>query len=140
MLKKFFAEFKEFALKGNVIDLAVGVIIGAAFKGIVDAFTADFIQPLINCIGGAQIGGCVQIGSTGEYINYGDFITQIINFLIMAVAIFLMVKAINKLSSIGKKKEEPAAPLTRKCPYCFGEIDKKATKCMHCTADVTPEE
>lgn len=140
MLKKFFKEFKEFALKGNVIDLAVGVIIGAAFQSIVTAFTECFINPLINCIGGAEIGGKVQIGSTGQYIDYGGFITAVINFLIMAIAIFIMVKTINKLSNLGKKKEEPAAPLTRKCPYCFGEIDKKATKCMHCTADVTPEE
>ncbi len=140
MLKKFFKEFKEFALKGNVVDLAVGVIIGAAFQSIVTAFTEDFINPLINCIGGAEVGGSIEIGSSGQYIQYGDFITAVINFLIMAFAIFLIVKTINKITSIGKKKEEQAAVLTRKCPYCFGEIDKKATKCMHCTSDVTPEE
>ena len=140
MLKKFFKEFKEFALKGNVVDLAVGVIIGAAFQSIVTAFTEDFINPLINCIGGAEVGGSIEIGSSGQYIQYGDFITAVINFLIMAFAIFLIVKTINKITSIGKKKEEPAAVLTRKCPYCFGEIDKKATKCMYCTSDVTPEE
>ena len=140
MLKKFFKEFKEFALKGNVVDLAVGVIIGAAFQSIVTAVTEDFINPLINCIGGAEVGRSIEIGSSGQYIQYGDFITAVINFLIMAFAIFLIVKTINKITSIGKKKEEPAAVLTRKCPYCFGEIDKKATKCMHCTSDVTPEE
>ena len=137
-MKKFLQEFKEFALKGNVMDMAVGVIIGAAFGNIVTAFTESFINPLINCIGGAEVGGSVQIGSTGQYITYGAFITAIINFLIMAICIFLMVKAVNKIMSLGKKKEE-AAPLTRKCPYCFGEIDVKATKCMHCTSDVEPE-
>lgn len=106
MFKKFFKEFKEFALKGNVIDLAVGVIIGAAFGNIVTAFTEDFINPLIACIGGAEISGRTEIGSTGQYLEWGHFITAIINFVIMAFCIFLMVKAMNKLMSIGKKKEE----------------------------------
>ena len=138
-MKKFLQEFKEFALKGNVMDMAIGVIIGAAFGNIVTAFTESFINPLINCIGGANVGGAVEIGDTGQYITYGAFITAIINFLIMAICIFLMMKAVNKLMTIGKKKTEEA-PLTRKCPYCFGEIDVKATKCMFCTSDVTPEE
>ncbi len=137
-MKKFIQEFKEFALKGNVMDMAVGVIIGAAFGNIVTSFTENIIQPLINCIGGSEIGGVIEIGSTGNYIAYGAFISAIINFLIMALCIFLMVKAVNKITSIGKKKEE-AAPLTRKCPYCFGEIDIKATKCMHCTSDIDAE-
>ena len=137
-MKKFIQEFKEFALKGNVMDMAVGVIIGAAFGNIVTSFTENIIQPLINCIGGSEIGGVIEIGSTGNYIAYGAFISAIINFLIMALCIFLMEKAVNKITSIGKKKEE-AAPLTRKCPYCFGEIDIKATKCMHCTSDIDAE-
>lgn len=137
-MKKFLQEFKEFALKGNVIDLAIGVIIGAAFKDIVTAFTECFINPIINSIGGAEVGGHFEIFSTGQYIEYGAFITAVINFIIMAFIIFMIVKGINKLSTLGKKKEE-VVELTRKCPYCFGEIDKKATKCMHCTSDVTPE-
>ncbi len=137
-MKKFIQEFKEFALKGNVMDMAVGVIIGAAFGSIVTAFTENIIQPLIDCIGGTEVGGLIQIGNTGNYINYGAFISAVINFLIMALCIFLMVKAVNKLTSIGKKKEE-AAPLTRKCPYCFGEVDIKATKCMFCTSDIDNE-
>lgn len=108
MLKKFLNEFKEFALKGNVMDLAVGVIIGAAFGDIVTAFTEDFINPLIACIGGAEIAGRTQIGSTGQYINWGHFITAIINFLIMAFCIFLMIKAVNKVMSLGRKKKEEA--------------------------------
>ena len=139
-MKKFLKEFREFALKGNVMDLAIGVIIGAAFQGIVTSFTESFINPIINSIGGAEVGGHIEIFSTGQYIEYGAFITAVINFLIMAFVIFLIMKAVNKLSAIGKKKEEEAvAPLTRKCPYCYGEIDIKATKCMHCTSDITPE-
>ncbi len=138
-MKKFLQEFKEFALKGNVMDMAIGVIIGAAFGNIVTAFTESFINPIISCIGGSEVGGAIEIGDTGNYITYGAFLTAVINFLIMAICIFLMMKAVNKIMSLGKKKEE-AAPVTRKCPYCFGEIDIKATKCMHCTSDVEPEE
>lgn len=111
-MKKFFEEFKAFALKGNVMDLAIGVIIGAAFGDIVTAFTEDFINPLIACIGGAKVGGMIKLGNTGQYLNWGHFITAVINFLIMAFCIFLMMKAVNRLLTIGKKKEEekPAAP------------------------------
>ena len=136
-MKKFLKEFKEFALKGNVMELAIAVIIGGAFQGIITAFTDDFINPIINSIGGAEIGGHFEIFSTGQYIEYGAFITAVINFLIMAFVIFLLMKAVNKLLSLVHKKEEEAAPLTRKCPYCYGEIDIKATKCMHCTSDVS---
>lgn len=136
-MKKFLKEFKEFALKGNVMELAIAVIIGGAFQGIITAFTDDFINPIINSIGGAEIGGHFEIFSTGQYIEYGAFITAVINFLIMAFVIFLLMKAVNTLLSLGHKKEEEAAPLTRKCPYCYGEIDIKATKCMHCTSDVS---
>ena len=111
-MKKFFEEFKAFALKGNVMDLAIGVIIGAAFGDIDTSFTDDFINPLIACIGGAEVGGRIQIGDTGQYLNWGHFITAVINFLIMAFCIFLMMKGVNKLLSFGRKKEEeaPAAP------------------------------
>ena len=136
-MKKFIKEFKEFALKGNVMELAIAVIIGGAFQGIITAFTDDFINPIINSIGGAEIGGHFEIFSTGQYIEYGAFITAVINFLIMAFVIFLLMKAVNKILSLGHKKEEETAPLTRKCPYCYGEIDIKATKCMHCTSDVS---
>lgn len=135
-MKKFLNEFKEFALKGNVMNLAIGVIIGAAFQGIVTAFTESFVNPIINSIGGAKVGGHIEIFNTGQYIEYGNFFTAVINFLIMAFVIFLLVKGINTLMDLGKKKEAEAAPLTRKCPYCYGEIDIKAIKCMHCTSDV----
>ena len=108
-MKKFIKEFKEFALKGNVMDLAIGVIIGAAFGSIVTAFTDDFINPLIACIGGGEIGGMIRLGDSGQYLNWGHFLTAVINFIIMAFCIFLMMKAVNKLMSVGKKKEEEAA-------------------------------
>ncbi len=122
-MKKFIQEFKEFALKGNVMDMAVGVIIGAAFGNIVTSLTDDFINPLIASIGGAEIAGKIKLpwvdydgldteAMTALCLNYGHFITTIINFLIMAFCIFLMVKFVNKLMTIGKKKkeEEAAAP------------------------------
>ncbi len=107
--KGFIAEFKEFILRGNVMDMAIGVIIGGAFQGIVSALTEDFINPLINGIGGAEVGGTIKIYG-GQVIKYGDFITAVINFLIMAFILFILLKAVNKIMTIGKKKEEAAAP------------------------------
>ena len=132
-MKKFFQEFKEFALKGNVLDMAIGVIIGGAFSGLVTSLTDCFINPLIGCIGGAEVQGKIHLLGD-QYIDYGSFITAVINFIIMAFIIFLLMKGIKKLLSLGKK-EEVAAPLTRKCPYCYGDIDVKATKCMYCRAN-----
>lgn len=137
-MKKFFQEFKEFALKGNVLDMAIGVIIGGAFSGLVTALTECFINPIIGCIGGAEVQGKIHLLGD-QYIDYGSFITAVINFLIMAFIIFLLMKGIKKLLSIGHKPEAEAAPLTRKCPYCYGEIDIKAAKCMYCTSDIPAE-
>ena len=125
-MKKFIHEFKEFALKGNVMNLAVGVIIGAAFQSIVTALTSSFINPLI-------AGGTFTI--RGVVFDYGSFITAVINFLIMAFVLFLLVKAMNKMMSLGKKKEEPA-PTTKDCPYCFSKISVKATRCPFCTTEL----
>lgn len=133
-MKKFLQEFKEFALKGNVMDMAIGVIIGAAFADIVTALTDCFINPIISCIGGTDVQGKIHLLGD-QYIDYGTFITAVINFIIMAFILFLLIKGIKKLMTVGKKEEE-AAPLTRKCPYCYGEIDIQATKCMFCTSDV----
>ncbi len=101
----FVAEFKAFVLRGNVMDMAIGVIIGTAFASIVAALTEDFINPLINGIGGTEVAGRIKIYG-GQYLNWGHFVTAIINFLIMAFVLFLMLKAVNKLMTIGKKKEE----------------------------------
>jgi large conductance mechanosensitive channel len=140
-MKKFFAEFKEFIAKGNVLDLAVGVIIGGAFSAIVTSLTDNIINPLINCIGGAEIQGKIHL--VGEnYIDYGAFISAIINFLIMALIIFCIVKAVNKAMSLGKKAEEPVeeAPTTKICPFCKSEVPIDAVKCCHCTSDLPNEE
>ena len=103
--KGFVEEFKSFVLRGNVMDMAVGVIIGAAFGDIVTALTNDFINPLINGLGGAEVGGTIKIYG-GQVIRYGDFITAVINFLIMAFVLFCLLKFVNKLTTVGKKKEE----------------------------------
>ena len=148
--KGFIGEFKEFISRGNVMDMAVGVIIGAAFGSIVTALTDDFINPLIASIGGVEVAGMIKLpwvdytGLDSEAtqalaLNYGHFITTIINFLIMALCIFLMVKAVNKLMNLGKKPEEEAAPTTKVCPFCKSEVAIEATKCPHCTSDL-PEE
>ena len=103
----FLGEFKEFIMRGNVMDMAVGIIIGGAFSNIVTALTTDFINPLINGIGGAEVAGTFKIYG-GQVIKYGDFITSVINFIIMAFVLFILLKSFNKLSSIGKKEKEEA--------------------------------
>lgn len=108
--KGFMTEFKEFILRGNVMDMAIGVIIGGAFSGLVTALTDDFINPLINGIGGAKVGGTIKIYG-GQVIKYGDFITAVINFIIMAFVLFMLLKFVNKVMTAGKKKEEAAAPV-----------------------------
>lgn len=101
----FVSEFKEFVMRGNVMDMAIGVIIGSAFASIVTALTDDFINPLINGIGGAKVAGTIKIYG-GQVIKYGDFITSVINFIIMAFVLFMLLKVFNKISTIGKKEEE----------------------------------
>lgn len=109
--KGFISEFKAFVLRGNVMDMAIGVIIGGAFATIVTALTDDFINPIINSIGGKEIKGQLAIWG-GQYLNWGHFVTSVINFLIMAFILFLMLKGVNKLVEAGKKKkEEPKAPV-----------------------------
>ena len=136
-MKKFLEEFKEFALKGNVMDMAIGVIIGGAFTAIVTAFTDDFITPLISIFGGTEFGGKIPLpGPEGNAILWGDFISAVVNFIIVALILFSMLKAMNKLVNLRKKEEEDTEPLTKKCPLCCSEIDIKAIKCPHCTGDI----
>lgn len=143
-MKKFLQEFKEFISKGNVMDLAVGVIIGGAFSSIVTSLTDNIIKPLINCIGGAEVQGKIHL--VGEnYIDYGAFISAIINFLIMALIIFVMVKIVNKAVALGKKlepksDEKEAAPTTKICPFCKTEINIDAVRCPNCTSVLNSEE
>ena len=132
---KIVKEFKEFVMRGNVMDLAVGVIIGGAFSAIVTSLTDDIISPILGIFGGMDFSD-LSVEVNGANIMYGKFITAIINFLIMALIIFLMVKGINKIMSLGKKKEEEPAPTTKVCPFCCTEIDIKATRCPHCTSEL----
>ncbi|MDO4294328.1 MAG: large conductance mechanosensitive channel protein MscL [Eubacteriales bacterium] len=133
-MKKLLQEFKTFALRGNVMDLAVGVIIGAAFQAIINSLVNDVISPLIGLFANTDLSYlAITVGDVE--IRYGAFLTAVINFLIMAVIIFLIVKGMNALANIGKKKEEPAAaPAVKICPYCQSEISVKATRCPHCTS------
>lgn len=150
-MKNFINEFKTFVMRGNVIDLAVGVIIGAAFQAIVNSLVNDMIMPVISLItGGLDFSNLfIQLGGAETYatlaaaqeagiavIAYGNFITAVINFLIMAFVIFCLVKFLNKLSAPLIKKEEPAAPTTKECPYCHSTIHIAATKCPNCTSDL----
>lgn len=140
--KGFFQEFKEFVSRGNVMDLAVGVIIGGAFQAIVSSLIDDMINPILGFIlGGIDFSSYVVTLGSGEnapLIKYGSFISAIINFLIMAFVIFCLVKAMNALAekAMPKKEEEPAVPTTKICPYCKSEIPIDATKCAHCTSQV----
>ncbi|MBQ7134459.1 MAG: large conductance mechanosensitive channel protein MscL [Ruminococcus sp.] len=157
-MKKFFSEFKDFIMRGNVVDLAVAVIVGGAFQAIVTSFINDLIMPFIGLItgginfaeqfvvlkapDGVVVDGLSAADATAAGATvwaYGAFITAVINFVIMAFVIFLMVKAINKAQSIGKKEEEEE-PTTKKCPFCCSEIDIKATRCPHCTSEIPEEE
>ncbi len=132
-MKKIFEEFKKFAFKGNVIDLAVAVVIGAAFTAIVNSLVNDLISPLIGLLVRMDFSTLTaKVG--GVNIAYGSFIMAVINFLIVALVLFALVKSINKLTSL-KKKDEPA-PTTKKCPYCQSVIDIKASRCPHCTSEL----
>jgi len=134
-MKKFLNEFRAFALRGNVLDLAVGVIIGGAFQGIVKSLVDDVISPVIGLFAKKDFSTLVLTISDVS-IRYGAFITAIINFIIMAFLIFLLVKGMNKLSSMGTKKEEEPKKeeTTKECPFCYSQIAIKATRCAHCTS------
>ena len=149
------AEFKEFVMRGNVLDMAVGVIIGGAFGTIVSSLVDDVIMPIITLITGGinfdnwfvaldgqaytTLAAAKEAGAST--LNYGVFITKVINFLIVAFCIFMMIKAFNKASSLAKKNEEPApeAPTTKVCPFCKSEIPIDAVRCGFCTSVVDPE-
>jgi len=131
-------EFKEFAMRGNVIDMAVGIIIGAAFGTIAKSLVDDIIMPpiglLLSNVDFANLSWEIKPG-TDVKINYGKFINNIISFFIVALAVFLVIKGINSL----KRKEEvvqPEEPATKECPYCYSKISYKATRCPQCTSEL----
>jgi large conductance mechanosensitive channel len=139
-------EFKEFALKGSVLDLAVGFIIGAAFVAVVNSFVKDIIMPPIGmALGGVDFSSlfisldgqtypslAAATAAGAPTINYGVFINTIINFIIVAFVLFLVIKQVNRL----KKAPAPAEPTTKDCPHCFTAISIKATRCPHCTSQL----
>ncbi|MEZ0397136.1 MAG: large-conductance mechanosensitive channel protein MscL [Anaerolineales bacterium] len=129
-------EFKAFILRGNVMDLAVGVIIGGAFGKIVASLVNDILMPLIGLLmGGVNFSGLAwKIGEAS--INYGAFLQAVVDFLIIAAAIFLMVKGINRLTQKPAPAPAPAEPTTKECPYCFSTIPIQATRCPHCTSQL----
>lgn len=138
-MKKLWKEFKEFAFKGNVIDLAVGVMIGSAFTAIVNSIVNDLFTPLLSIITGkvdfSTLSLTIGTGENAPVIAYGSFLQAVFNFLLVAICIFFFVKGINKLYGQHQKAEE-AKPEPRRCPYCCGEIDEKATRCPHCTSEL----
>lgn len=150
--KGFGAEFKKFIMRGNVIDLAVGVIVGGAFQAIVKSLVDDVVMPVISlATKGVDFANWFIALDGGEYatleaaqaagasvLSYGNFISAILNFLIMAFVVFLLVKGINTIADKTKKKAEeaPAAPTTKACPYCKSEIAIEATRCPHCTSQL----
>lgn len=147
-------EFKKFAMRGNVLDMAVGIIIGAAFGKIVDSLVKDIIMPPIGLLLGnvdfSNLFITLKQGTTEsvEYVslaaanadgavtlNIGLFINTLVSFTIVAFAIFMLIKGVNKLNEMGKK-EEAVAPTTKECPFCFSAINIKARKCPECTSDL----
>ncbi len=128
---KFMEEFKKFALRGNVMDMAVGVIIGGAFSGIVTSLTDNFINPILKELTGAASYTWQDVGGFAS-----SFLSAVVNFIIMAFILFCLMRGINKLLTMSKKPEAPAAPTTKKCPYCKTEIDIEATRCPHCTSQL----
>lgn len=137
-MKKFLQEFRDFAMRGNVMDLAVGVIIGGAFQAIVSSLTEDIISPILGLFGKQDFSG-LALTILGVNIRYGSFLTAVINFIIMALIIFLLVKGLNRLSGIGHHEEAPAAPTTKVCPFCRSDIALDATRCPHCTSQLEAE-
>ena len=152
MLQKVWKEFKGFAVKGNVVDMAVGVIIGAAFGKLINSMVNDILMPPIGrLLGKVDFSNLyINLSSTpypslakakeagAATINYGVFLNEAINFLIVSFAIFMLIKQINRL----KKREEqaPSSPTAKECPYCLSGIHLKATRCAHCTSELRPAE
>ncbi|MDO5132947.1 MAG: large conductance mechanosensitive channel protein MscL [Eubacteriales bacterium] len=136
-MKSFMDEFKAFISRGNVMDMAVGIIIGGAFTAIVNSLVEDLISPLLGLFGGMNFDHMALNLSENVTLNYGKFITALINFLIIAFVLFSIIKALNAAAGKLKKEEEEAAPTTKMCPYCKSEdIPLGACKCLHCGSEL----
>lgn len=150
-MKKIFKEFKDFISKGNVLDMAVGIIIGSAFTAIVNSLVTDIITPLLGTILGGFNFNSMNVTVKFPWVTamkvfnpdiqyptfyFGYFVSAIITFIITAAALFFVIKGINALKGIGKKKEEEAAPTTKMCPFCKSEVHIEASRCPHCTSQL----
>ncbi len=151
-----FKEFREFIMRGNVMDMAVGIIIGAAFSAIVNSLVKDIIMPPIGLIWKKDFANLFWVLKEGKDVagpyptladaqsagavtmNYGNFINYLITFLIVAFVIFLLIRAINRMRRAAEKPKEAAAPTTRECPFCLSAVPIKATRCPHCTSELKP--
>ena len=132
-----FKEFKKFILRGNVVDLAVGLAIGAAFTSVVNALVKDMIDPFVSLLYGGGKLADLQFMVHGKGFRYGDVINSLITFLVVAIVVFFfVVKPINKLSELAFRGKSTDEEGTKKCPYCLGKIPKEATKCMFCTSEL----
>lgn len=152
-MKKFISEFKEFAVKGNVVDMAVGIIIGAAFGAIVQSLVADVVMPPIGMLlgnmdfsdlfvvlkegnpGGPYLSLAKAKEAGAATVNYGVFLTKTLNFLVVALAVFVMVRFINRLRR--QAETAPPAPTEKECPFCCMKVPIQASRCAHCTAELT---
>ena len=130
-MKKFLKEFKDFAIKGNFLDMAVAVVLGGAFSKVVNAVIEIFLNPILENIKVANEGE-----AAGWLTGVVNFVAILIEFLVITLVLFLIVKAFNKAKELKKKEEAPAEPTTKKCPFCQTEIDIKATRCPHCTSEL----
>ena len=134
MFKNFLNEFKQFAQRGNVMSLAVGVIIGSSFQGVVTSLTENVLSPIIGLFT-KQNFNSLELSILGTTLRYGAFITSVINFIIMAFVVFILVRAMNKLLTFGEHKKEESPP-ARLCPYCKTALHKEATRCPACTSQI----
>ena len=132
-MKNFLKEFKDFAMRGNVVDMAVGVVIGAAFGKVVTSVVDIFIQPLVDSFKVVGESGVETTSIGGKLVSFGGVLVE---FILTAFVLFLIIKAMNSARNLTKKNEKPAAPTTKKCPFCLSEIDIKATRCPHCTSEL----
>ena len=131
-------DFKKFILRGNVIDLAVALLVGAAFGTLVQAFVKDLITPLIAAIGGQPDFSALYFTINGSKIMYGDFLNAVIAFLFIAtVVFFFIIQPVNKLIAVSNRKKGSDDPSTKKCPECLSEVPVKATRCAFCTSKIS---
>ena len=129
-MKKFFEEFKSFAMRGNVVDMAVGVVIGAAFGKVVTAVIDIFLTPILDALPKVESGG------TGIMGSIVSFLAVLVEFILTALVLFAIIKAMNAARNLKKKPEVKAEPTTKECPFCKSEIPIKATRCPHCTSEL----